>query len=95
MIYENYKGDKMNPIRTCMGCNKKENKDDFIRIVKYNNKIFIDSSLKHEGRGAYLCKDLKCLKKIKKNKRLNNSFKMNISNEIYENLRRVIVNGKN
>ena len=46
----------MNPIRTCMGCNKKENKDDFIRIVKYNNKIF---------------------------------------NEIYENLRRVIVNGKN
>ena len=83
---------KNNPQRTCMGCNKKRDKKDFIRIVKNKSgKIFLDRTGKLEGRGAYICEDIKCLEKLKKNKKLEKVFDMKISDEIYDNLRGVIL----
>ncbi len=78
--------------RTCMGCNQKKDKNQFIRIVKNRqNEISIDKTGKKEGRGAYICKDIECLNKLQKNKRLEKVFDMKISNEIYEKLRGVLV----
>ena len=52
---------KKQPQRTCMGCNEKKDKKDLIRIVKNkNNEISIDRTGKMEGRGAYICDDIKC-----------------------------------
>ena len=83
---------KNNPQRTCMGCNKKSDKKDFIRIIKNKSgKIFLDRTGKLEGRGAYICEDIKCLEKLKKNKKLEKVFDMKISDEIYDNLRGVIL----
>lgn len=83
---------KNNPQRTCMGCNKKGDKKEFIRIVKNKSgKIFLDRTGKLEGRGAYICEDIKCLEKLKKNKKLEKVFDMKISDEIYDNLRGVIL----
>lgn len=83
---------KKQPQRTCMGCNEKKDKKDFIRIVKNKeDQINIDKTGKLEGRGAYICDDIKCLEKVIKSKRLEKVFDMKISEEIYENLRGVII----
>lgn len=83
---------KKQPQRTCMGCNQKKDKNQLIRIVKNkDNEISIDKTGKKEGRGAYICDDVKCLEKLMKSKRLERIFEMTISQEIYESLRGVIV----
>ena len=80
------------PQRTCTGCNTKKDKKDLIRIVKNkNNEIYIDKTGKLEGRGAYICDNINCLEKVIKNKRLERTFEMKISEEIYEDLRGVII----
>ena len=86
---------KHQPQRTCMGCNTKKDKKDLIRIVKNKeNKISIDRTGKQEGRGVYICNDIQCLEKIIKSKRLERILDMKISEEIYENLRGVILGEK-
>lgn len=83
---------KNQPQRTCMGCNNKKDKKDLIRIVKNKeNQISIDRTGKQEGRGAYLCDDIQCLEKVIKSKRLERILDCKISEEIYENLRGVIL----
>lgn len=75
-----------------MGCNQKRDKKQLIRIVKNkNNEISLDRTGKKEGRGAYICDDIKCLEKLIKSNRLQKIFEMNISQEIYESLRGVIL----
>ena len=75
-----------------MGCNEKKDKKDLIRIVKNkDNEISIDRTGKQDGRGAYICDDIKCLEKVIKSKRLEKVFDYKISDEIYENLRGVIL----
>ena len=82
---------KVEPQRTCMGCNEKKDKKDLIRIVKNKeNEINVDKTGKLQGRGAYICKDEKCLEKAKKTKRLDRVLEMKIPDEIYEKLRGVI-----
>lgn len=81
------------PQRTCIGCNVKNDKMNFIRIVKDNqNNISIDRTGKANGRGAYICDSIDCLEKAIKNKKIEKSFKMSIDNEIYEKLRNLINN---
>lgn len=63
-----------------------------IRIVKNkNDEINIDRTGKLDGRGAYICDNVQCLEKIIKSKRLEKIFDKEISNEIYEKLRGVIL----
>ncbi len=86
---------KRQPQRTCMGCNTKKDKKDLVRIVKNKeNKVSIDKTGKQEGRGAYICNDVKCLEKVIKSKRLEKALDIKISEEIYENLRGVILGEK-
>lgn len=83
---------KNQPQRTCMGCNNKKDKKDLIRIVKNKeNQISVDKTGKQEGRGAYLCNEIPCLDKVIKSKRLERVLDCKISEEIYENLRGVIL----
>ena len=83
------------PQRTCMGCNLKKDKKDFIRIVKNKaGEINIDKTGKMEGRGAYLCNDIKCLKTAIKTKRIEKVFETKIDNDIYEKLRGVMIDGE-
>lgn len=78
--------------RLCMGCNAKKDKIDLIRIVKNKqNVITIDKTGKAQGRGAYICNDMKCLEKLIKNNKLQRALRTNISEDIYDSLRGVIV----
>lgn len=83
---------KKMPQRTCMGCNIKKDKKDFIRIVKSKDgEISIDKTGKMPGRGAYLCDNVECLEKAMKTKRIERTFETKIDDEIYEKLRGVMV----
>lgn len=80
------------PQRSCIGCNTKKDKKDLIRIVKNKDgNIGIDKTGKANGRGAYICNNVECLEKAIKSKRLEKTFEEKIDNEIYENLRGVII----
>lgn len=80
------------PQRTCLGCGEAKDKRELVRIVKQSDgKIFLDKTGKANGRGAYICNNLECLEKAIKSKRLVKSFETEIDNEIYENLRGVII----
>ncbi len=83
---------KNKPQRTCMGCNEKREKQQLIRIVRNKqNEIKIDKTGRMEGRGAYICNNVACLDRVKKSKRLEKVLDMKISEEIYEDLRGVIL----
>ena len=80
------------PLRTCMGCNEKKPKKELVRIVKNKDgEIFIDRTGKADGRGAYICDSIECLEKIIKSKRLEKVLEVKIPEEVYNNLRGVII----
>ena len=80
------------PERTCIGCNEKRKKKELIRIVKdKEGNISIDEIGKSNGRGAYICKNIECLEKAIKSKKLERSLKTKIDLQIYESLRGVMI----
>lgn len=79
------------PQRTCIGCKEKKDKKDLIRIVKdKDGNITLDRTGRANGRGAYICDNIQCLKKAIKTKALARNFEMNIDETVYDELRGVI-----
>lgn len=75
------------PMRTCVGCGEQKTKKELIRVVKNNeNQVFVDFKGKANGRGAYICPSLECLKKAQKRDALSRSLMIKIDQEIYERL---------
>ena len=75
------------PMRQCVGCGEMKSKKEMMRIQKTaEGDIVLDVTGKKNGRGAYLCKTDACLKKARKNRGIERSFKMNIPSEVYDNL---------
>lgn len=75
------------PLRQCVGCMEMKEKKSMMRVLKTpEGEIVLDVTGKKNGRGAYLCKCMECLKKAQKNKGLERSFKMSLSSEIYAGL---------
>ena len=76
--------------RTCVGCRKKFNKNDLIRIVNINKEVTVDLKQKIMARGAYICKNQECFEKAIKNKSLNKALKTYISEDKYNEIRGVM-----
>lgn len=75
------------PMRQCTGCGEMKTKKELIRVIKTpENEILIDFTGKKNGRGAYLCNSLECLKKARKTKAIERSLKTTIPDEIYDQL---------
>ena len=75
------------PLRQCVGCQQMKPKKDMMRVLKTpEDEMILDTTGKKNGRGAYLCKDMECLKKARKNKGLELSFKMSIPDTVYDSL---------
>lgn len=75
------------PLRQCVGCGEMKSKKEMLRVLKTaEGSIVLDATGKKNGRGAYLCLSEECLKKARKNKGLERSFKMSIPEEVYESL---------
>lgn len=76
------------PLRMCMACNEMKEKNLLFRIVKAKGddgccNIFVDKTFKAAGRGAYLCKDPDCLKKVRKSRRIDRTFSCKVPDEVY------------
>ena len=57
----------MIPIRCCIECKTRNNKEDFIRIVADKEKnAIIDTNQNINSRGIYICKDKKCINNLQK-----------------------------
>ena len=68
------------PMRQCVGCGEMKGKKEMMRVLKTaEGDIVLDVTGKKNGRGAYLCFSKECLQ---------NAFKMNIPNEVYDSLER-------
>ena len=79
------------PLRMCTGCMEMKPKKELIRIVKSpEGEVSVDLTGKKSGRGAYICKNIECLEKAFKAKRLSRNLDIAIDNEIYDRLRNEI-----
>ncbi len=73
------------PLRMCAGCGEMKPKKELVRVVKPpEGEISIDLTGKKAGRGAYVCPSPECLKKARKNRRIERSFQCRIPDEIYD-----------
>ena len=72
------------PLRQCIGCGEMKSKKEMIRVIKTaDEEILLDATGRKNGRGAYLCPSMECMKKAVKSKGLERSFKMAIPKEVY------------
>ena len=75
------------PCRMCMVCRERKPKTELFRVVKKSSgEIDLDLTGKADGRGAYICKEGNCKEKLLKSKALNKSYKINISQEVYDKI---------
>ena len=75
------------PMRMCVGCAEMKSKNELIRVIKTpENEIVLDATGRKNGRGAYICSNMECLKKARKAKGLERSLKVAIPTEVYDNL---------
>ncbi len=76
---------KKKPQRMCVCCREMKDKNNLLRIVlNKESQMFVDETGKANGRGAYICTDIDCLAKLKKQKVLNKIFKKNIEETFYQ-----------
>ena len=75
------------PMRQCLGCNEHKPKKDMLRVLRTpDGEILLDFTGKKSGRGAYICYDLKCLKKARKSRRIESSLGVHITDGIYDRM---------
>ncbi len=75
------------PMRTCVVSHEKCEKKDLLRVVRNNEgKVFVDDTLKANGRGAYLKKDRDIIEKARKSKVLDKHLEVSIEDSIYDEL---------
>ena len=72
------------PLRMCIACRELKEKKSMLRVVKNSeDKIFLDFSSKAAGRGAYICDNPECIKKLKKQRLLNKVFSLAVDDGVY------------
>ena len=84
------------PQRQCMGCRERKPKRDMIRVVRgVDGMVSLDFGGKMNGRGAYICPDPECLKKVQNAKALERSLEVPIPDEVYARLHKEMEAGTN
>ena len=79
------------PLRTCVVSHEKCEKKDLLRVVRTPlGEVVYDSTGKLNGKGAYLKKSIEVINKAKKTKILEKALGVSISDEVYDNLERII-----
>lgn len=74
-------------MRKCIGCELSKPKKELCRILKdKEGYVFFDSTGRKNGRGAYICPDIKCIEAVCKGHGLEKEFKMHIDRETYDKI---------
>lgn len=68
-----------------MGCNQHFPKVELLRVVRApDGSISLDFGGKKSGRGAYICKNVACLKQARRTRRLARALECEIPDAVYE-----------
>jgi len=68
-----------------VGCNESKPKTELIRVVRSpEGEISLDFTGKKSGRGAYICKNVNCLRKARKARRIERALECEIPNDVYD-----------
>ncbi len=83
------------PMRMCLCCREMKPKKDLVRVVaNKEGTIALDLTGKAPGRGAYLCRERECVKKLAKSKALDRAFARAVPAEVYEALEKELTGGE-
>ncbi len=75
------------PMRMCIACREMKPKAEMTRVVKTaDDEIYLDPTGKAAGRGAYVCNNADCLKKLSSKKLLHKAFSANVGDEVYQGI---------
>ena len=73
------------PQRQCVGCREMKEKRSLLRVVRSpEGEVSLDFGGKKPGRGAYVCRDVECLKRARKSRALERAFETAITPEVYD-----------
>ena len=79
------KKEKKIPMRQCLGCNEHKPKGELLRVVRDpEGGISLDFTGKKSGRGAYICRDVKCLRRARKSTRIDRTLNCTVPEEVYD-----------
>ena len=79
------------PMRSCIITKEKLPKNELVRVVRtVDNTVVVDLTGKVNGRGAYLKKDKEVFNKARKTKILEKHLECNISEDIYDELDKLV-----
>ena len=77
------------PMRRCVGCMEKYEKSELVRVLRTpDGDVKIDATGRANGRGAYLCRRRACLEKALKNRGLERSLDMKITESVMDELKK-------
>lgn len=77
----------MRPLRMCMVCRERKEKQELIRVTCAKGKTpRLDLTGKGEGRGMYLCKSAACVRQAEKRRVIERAFSCKAEKGVYEEL---------
>ncbi|MBQ7338175.1 MAG: YlxR family protein [Clostridia bacterium] len=80
------------PVRQCLGCNEHKPKIELLRVLRSpEGEISLDFTGKKSGRGAYLCRDVKCLRRVRKSGRVETALGVAIPAEVYDDMEKELL----
>ena len=80
------------PMRMCVGCREMKPKAELMRVVKpQEGDAHIDRTGKAQGRGAYVCQNVECLKKAQKTRALDRALDTKIEESVFAQLEQQLV----
>ena len=74
------------PMRQCLGCNEHKPKTELLRIVRppEEGDVALDMTGRKSGRGAYICRDVKCLRRVRKSRRIETTLEVSIPEAVWD-----------
>lgn len=72
------------PLRQCLGCREMKPKSELIRVVRSPaGEVSLDFKGKAPGRGAYVCPNAECLKRVRKSRALERAFSAPLPDDVW------------
>lgn len=79
------------PKRICVVCQQTREKKELIRVVRTPEQtVKVDLTGKQSGRGAYLCRDMKCLDAALAGRQLQRALSVELPLDVVEDLKKTI-----
>ena len=80
------------PLRMCTGCGEMKPKKELVRVVHSpQGEVALDLTGRMPGRGAYVCRNVECLRRARKARRFEKAFSCQIPDEVYDHMEKEMV----